>query len=130
MPAAKAKTMTGEEAAGVAKGWTPEPGDNLTGTVVHLEMVTGGQYDDYPMITIQTANGYTNLHAFHQVLRQGLTRLAPKKGDQVSVTYHGKQDTKKVDKDGKARQFHNYTVRDPSKPVEAFSWGDESDADF
>lgn len=132
-PRTKSKALSPEEAAGAANGWTPEPGDNITGTVMAIEEIES-DYGSYPMLTLDTGEGsdprYVNLHAFHQVLLTGLKRIKPGPGAQISVTYHGKQDTKKKDKDGTPRQFHNYTVRDPAKPATAFTWGDETDADF
>lgn len=123
MPTAKAKaTVTPEEAAGAAQGWNPEPGSTLTGTVVQIEKIES-QYGEYPMITLDTADGYVNLHAFHRVLLSGLMKIKPRPGDRLTVTYHGEAENKRDPE----RSYHNYTVRNPDKPVEAFDWNDDAD---
>lgn len=111
-------------------GWRPNPGDTVTGELMAAERIES-EFGDYPMLTIRTDKGdMVNVHAFHAVLRKGLMKLRPAMGSQLSITYVGQAQTRKAGTDGKKRSYHNYKVTDPTKPVEPFTWGDETDLDF
>ena len=125
MPTAKPKTPTHDIDA--AEGWNPEPGDTVEGTLVSTETVDS-QYGEYPMLTLQTKDGYVNVHAFHAVLLKKLTKIKPTTGAQLRITFHGKKPNRK----DPAKSYANYTVTDPNAaPAKPFSWDDVAeDADF
>jgi hypothetical protein len=107
------------------KGWRPEPGDSITGTV--KDMTTGdGGYQRYPIVTLSTADGEeVNVHAFHHTLKNRLVEMRPKRGHVLTITYIGA--TEQVDKNGKplmingeVKTLHRYTV---DSPQFEFNWG-------
>lgn len=125
MPTPKTKAPTLDD-INAAKGWNPEPGDTVEGTLVSIEEVDSN-WGPYPMLTLQTKDGYVNVHAFHAVLLKKLTAIKPATGAQLRITFHGKRPNKK-DPD---KTYANYSVTDPNAaPAEPFAWGDKTDADF
>ena len=117
----KAPSIPGDEAAGAAEAWRPNPGDTVDGTVVHLQMIDG-EYGPYPCLTLDTVEGFVNIHAFHGVLQGRLKALRPGPGSELRITYHGKKEGNKVDSQGNKRSYHAYTVVDPTAPAESFTW--------
>jgi hypothetical protein len=74
-----------------ARGWRPAPGDNVTGTIVKLDMLDSGAYGPYPAVTIETNDGkFVVIHAFHTLLWDGLAGLDVKSGDTITVAYVGR----------------------------------------
>jgi hypothetical protein len=106
------------------KGWRPNAGDTITGTV--KDMTTGdGGYQRYPIITLSLPDGEeVNVHAFHHTLKNRLREMRPKRGHVLTITYHGQED--QTDKDGKVlrvngetKTLHRYTV---DSPQFEFNW--------
>jgi hypothetical protein len=89
-------------------GWRPKPGDTISGVVTDLA-VCHGEHGSYPLVEL---DGTTNLHAFHEVLRNELARRSPKIGDRLEVTYQGRHPE---------RDYHVYRVT--SNADIAFDWG-------
>jgi hypothetical protein len=54
-------------------GWKPAPGDSIEGKIVDLD-VRHGEYDPYPVVTLETSRGAVAVHACHEVLRNELAR--------------------------------------------------------
>lgn len=88
----------------VAKGWVPQPGDKVTGTVIDVDTATS-EYGEYPLIEVQRPDGSTvAVHAFHTVLKKRIESKRPKIGDRIGIVYFGK------DEGGKFGGFENYKV--------------------
>jgi hypothetical protein len=115
----------------LAVAWRPNPGDTLTGALVHKQKRTGGEYGDYTICYFDLNNGGPLLavHAFHQTLKDGLKELAPARGDFVSITYAGtKESNKRVDSKGEPVAYHHYAVYDPESTIgETADIWDEAD---
>ena len=95
-----------------AAAWKPEPGDKLVGEVVELGERDGG-YGTYPIVVIEPEGGEPSaVHAFHDVLRNELARVAPRIGDVMAIRYDGKQ--------AGERGYHRYKV--VSGRASAFNW--------
>lgn len=117
-----------------APGWQPNPGDNVTGTVVSLR---GGEseYGKYPVLTIERddTGEFVAVHAFHTVLFKELSKLKPTTGSRLSITYAGKKVTNKTKDlpDDKKQTVAVYAVIDPDAPAEesSYDWGDPIDND-
>lgn len=84
--------------------WKPEPGDKLVGQVVALNDRHSDYGDDYPVLTVQNADGIYVFHAFHTVARNGILDAQLQPGDQVGIKYKGTGTT------GAGNEFHNYAV--------------------
>lgn len=98
-----------------AKGWQPEPGDVVTGTIVHISAAKS-EFGTYPVVTIaaetedpQTVE-YVAVHAFHHTLKRDLIGIMPEVGQKLSVSYIGEQETDRVAEDGRPITYHLYTV--------------------
>lgn len=74
-----------------AEAWRPNPGDKIVGTIATIEMFTG-QYEPYPIVTVDTDDGPRSVHAFHTVLRSELAGKKPQPGDRIGIKYRGKSD--------------------------------------
>lgn len=121
-----------------APAWRPEPGETVTVRLITAKMAEGGEYDDYPVLTVQNVadESYLNVHAFHGLLQAGLAELAPAKGDMFTLHYVGyvmKNEAKKraaADEnyvsDSKTDYYHNYLVF----PGDGTEDEDDSDVDF
>ena len=114
-----------------AVAWRPAPGDTVEGTVVKLLRRDGaGDLGPYPVIVMDTgAPHYTAVHAFHTLCRDALKELKTAPGDEVTIAYLGKVESKNMGADGKKRYYHNYIVigNGVDSTVE-FSWdNDETD---
>jgi hypothetical protein len=76
-----------------AKGWRPEEGDTIIGTVTDVGRAYSDYTNDYyPLITIQPEGGDEEpvaVHAFHFTLKKRLTELRPEVGDYIGIKYHG-----------------------------------------
>src|ERR1700749_2247450 len=103
------------------EGWRPEEGDSITGKVTNLDLGwSDHQNASYPIVTLEGDDGtLTSVHAFHAVLQSRLKSARPKLGDRLTITFHGKRETK----DGK-RTVAVYSVEAPDRggDAEAF-WG-------
>lgn len=55
-------------------GWQPQPGDKLIGKITELDTANVGGFGDYPLVTVQTADGVTAVHAFHDTISNELVR--------------------------------------------------------
>lgn len=97
-----------------AEGWRPEPGDKLTGTIVHISAAES-EYGTYPVVTIAAETEdpetvrYVAVHAFHHTLKRDLIAIRPEVGQQLSVVYVGEQGTDR-EIDGKPVTYQLYTV--------------------
>jgi hypothetical protein len=82
-------------------GWKPAPGDTITITIVDFGEHDAG-WGRYPILEGETDSGeLVNVHAFHDVLRSELARIAAQVGDKITITYLGKH----------AKGYHLYKVR-------------------
>jgi len=96
-----------------AAGWTPEPGDKLTGTVEHIG-TRKSDYGLYPVLTmsrvVSGVTEYVAVHAFHGTLKGALYDLKPSVGDKITITYVGTRQGKKLDDFGDPVEYHLYTA--------------------
>jgi hypothetical protein len=116
-----------------ARGWRPNPGETIVGTVAHISK-RESEYGDYPVVTLAAdtddpeAVNYVAVNAFHSILKHGLYDIKPQVGSRLAVTYHGTAPGKRIDpKTGKPVEYHSYTVIDPDAPAleSNFSFDDE-----
>lgn len=116
-----------------ARGWKPNPGETLVGTVAHIGR-RESEYGAYPVVTLAAdspddpeAVNYIAVNAFHSILKTALYDIKPAIGSRLSVTYQGQIEGKRKDKDGNPVKYHAYTVIDPDAPAEEteFSWDDD-----
>lgn len=96
--------MTDEAQNDFPEAWRPDPGDTITGTLSEVQMIDPNGQGAYPCVTLKTAEGLTNIHAFHQVLQRGIARRRPKVGDELTITYQGKREG------GTYGSYHSYQV--------------------
>lgn len=90
---------------GFPTAWKPDPGAVIVGTLQGVEVIDPGGQGPYPCLTIQTADGSLRaVHAFHQVLRNGIARRRPKIGDELTIVYRGKK------AGGAYGGYHDYAV--------------------
>jgi hypothetical protein len=73
--------------------WKPQPGDTVTGVIEDISEHDAG-YGKYPILELATETGTVAVHAFHDVLKNELARLAPNIGDSITLTYKGKHPEK------------------------------------
>jgi hypothetical protein len=110
--------MLSTEETDYAQGWRPEKGDKVAGVVVDIAATDGG-YGIYPIVTLRTDSGEVAVHAFHTVLRRELARRRPSVGDEIEITYLGKQAGRSGD-----RGYDGYRVRS-DKDVVGYDWSQE-----
>lgn len=118
-----------------AKAWRPNPGDMLQGTVVKM-LARESDYGVYPVVVMDTGDeGYTAVHAFHTILKDALRELKTTTGDDLTIVYEGKLESRNAagkNEDGteKKRTYHNYFVigNGVDSTVE-FTWDDSTDED-
>ena len=95
-----------------AKGWLPEPGDQIDGKVVKIiprKTVLEGKTRVYPMIILNTGEpDYTAIHAFHSILLEQLKEAKLSPGDDLTIVYQGKEESKKLNAKGEPREYHSY----------------------
>lgn len=106
------------ESTEYAQGWRPTAGDKVAGAIVDIAATDGG-YGIYPIVTLRTDSGEVAVHAFHTVLRRELARRRPSVGDELEITYLGKQ----AGKPGSAG-YDGYRVRS-NKDVVGYDWDSE-----
>lgn len=117
-----------------AVAWRPNPGDMIDGTIVRiLKRETNPEFGAYPLVLLDTGDPlYTAVHAFHSLLRDQLAEIKAKPGDEISIVYQGKLESKndapERDDEGKPRKrkYHAYIL--VSNGVDAstdFTWDDE-----
>jgi hypothetical protein len=69
-----------------AELWKPEPGDQVAGTLRAIGRRTTQHSTDYPVLTIQQADGACfEVHAFHTVLWEEVRLQQPRIGDVVGA---------------------------------------------
>ncbi len=74
-----------------AEAWRPQVGDTLIGKVVELDIRTGVEFGDYPIVTVQTDDGRDLAwHCFHAVAKAELARRRPVVGDVIGVKALGR----------------------------------------
>jgi hypothetical protein len=93
--------------------WKPQPGDTVTGVIEDISEHDAG-YGKYPILELATETGTVAVHAFHDVLKNELARLAPNIGDSITLTYKGKHPEK---------GYHQYRVRDGDGKGRGINWG-------
>jgi hypothetical protein len=81
------------------KGWLPQPGATVYGVVTDMGIVTGGDYNDYQLVTIKTPSGkLVNVHCFHTVLDREITRKRESgklvEGSRIAIKYLGEGEAK------------------------------------
>jgi hypothetical protein len=114
-----------------ARGWRPEPGQTIVGTVKHIS-ARESEYGKYPVVTLAAdtddpeAVDYVAINAFHSTLKRGLYEVKPQAGTRLAVTYHGKVEPAKAG----ANAYHSYTVIDPDAPTVESSFSFDDDPDF
>ncbi len=91
------RTLEDRIDAGYADAWRPAEGDILLGYVSELG-IGNSKYGDYPILTVQTADGALAVHAFHTVLRDKLLELEPSIGEQIAIKYLGRKLPRNADK--------------------------------
>lgn len=72
--------------------WRPKPDEKIVGTVLEVEMFDRGEYQPYPILTLDTGQGNVAVHCFHTVLKNELAKKAPQPGDRLGIKYLGKSD--------------------------------------
>jgi hypothetical protein len=98
-----------------APAWRPEPGDQLAGTITDLAVIDRG-HGPYPCVTIRRQDGSSAAwHAFHDVARAELAKIAPQVGDPLAVTYQGKHPE---------RGYHRWRVHGDAAPFDWQRFGD------
>ena len=100
-----------------AEPWKPKTGDKVIGVITDVTTRDGG-YGEYLIVSLKTGGGEVAVHAFHEVLRAELARIAPKPGDEIGIRYLGKHPEK---------GYHSYKVARAG--TGAFDWGRFSDQD-
>lgn len=109
----------------MATAWRPNPGDTLTGAVVHRELRTT-EHGTYPVVyfAVDGIDGLIAVHAFHTTLKDGFKELAPTRGEFVSITYAGmKESNKRTDSKGEPVEYHHYAVYRPDETIESGDMG-------
>jgi hypothetical protein len=121
-----------------ARAWKPAKDrtadEMLQGTVVAIQARTGGDYGDYPVVTVDTgAETFSAFHAFHTVALMQLKALKPSPGEAICIVAHPKVPAnKRKDSEGKPVMYTPYTIFNPDAEDAAvtsnWSWDDaESD---
>jgi hypothetical protein len=103
-----------------ARGWRPEPGTTMRGTVIGLEMRTT-DFGDCPVVVYTVAGMFKKdgtpvpheptvaLYAFHQVLRERLVELKTDIGSDQYVSYLGEIEKNEIDpKTEEKKKYHMY----------------------
>lgn len=98
--------------------WKPQPGDTITGRIEDISEHDAG-YGRYPILELATGTGTVAVHAFHDVLKAELARLAPEIGDTVTIAYKVKH---------LERGYHQYRVRDGDGRGRGINWSHYGDA--
>lgn len=98
------------------KGWRPEPGDKVWGTVVDITDSDEGDFGPHPIVVIQTPSGaLVGVHAFHQILRNDVERKIKrgtlKIGTEIAIQYRGPQGEGKGGKN--PAEMYRVAVRNP-----------------
>jgi hypothetical protein len=95
-----------------APAWRPAPGDTFTGKLAGIRIGDNGDYGPYPVVVFKNVDddGYTAVHAFHTLLRDGLLKLAPKMDDEVSIHYVGE-----VEKNSSATAFNAGLIKEKDR---------------
>lgn len=107
------------ESTDYAQGWRPSPGDKVSGQIVDIAATDGG-YGVYPIVTLRSEDGgEVAVHAFHTVLRRELARRRPVVGDELEITYLGKQQGKSG-----TQGYDGYRVRS-NKDTVGYNWDQE-----
>lgn len=104
----------------MAQAWRPNPGDTLTGALVHRDLRTT-EHGTYPVVYLAPEgwDGLIAVHAFHTTLKDGFKTLAPTRGEFISITYAGmKASNSRKDKNGDPVEYHHYAVYRPGDTVE------------
>ena len=80
----------------IAEAWIPDnEGDTIIGVVESVTVYTGGEYDDYPVVTLITDDGELRaIHCFGTVLAGHVTKDNPQKGDRYAIRYAGERQSK------------------------------------
>lgn len=101
-----------------AVAWRPAPGDTVSGTIVRvLRRETNSEFGAYPLVVMDTGEAqYTAVHAFHTILRDQLREIKAGPGDQITIVYQGKIESKndapERDDQGnpRKRKYHAYIL--------------------
>jgi len=115
-----------------ALAWRPTAGDTVDGTVVKL-LRRETEFGIYPVLVIDTGEPqYVAVHAFHSLLLEQLREVKTGPGDEITIVYQGKIESKNdsPDKDPETglkrkRSYHAYLL--VTNGVDAsteFTWDD------
>jgi len=99
----------------------------IEGVLTGVEMFTGGEWDDYPILFLELDNGeQVAVHCFRTLLKNKVIELAPKYGERLKIGYGGEHKPK-----GGGRAYHLYRVAIVGREGGSFNWGrlDPSAAD-
>ena len=108
--------------------WQPDNPENedanhdnpLRGTLVNVDVRTGGEWGDYPIVTVKKEDGEeVAVHAFRTVLLNEFVSKAPKIGEELEIHYGG---TKTPNRPG-AKPYHVYKLVVIGREGGAFAWG-------
>jgi hypothetical protein len=112
-----------------ATAWRPTQGDMIDGTIVKILVRSGGDYGAYPVVILDTGSAtYTAIHAFHTLLRNQLAAIKASSGDEITIVYQGKVESKNKDLENKPRKYHNYIlVSDGVESDLEYTWDSEDD---
>ncbi len=94
--------------------WRPGVGDVVAGTIIDLD-TRATEYDPaVPVLTLETADGLTDVWAFHTVLRSELQKLAPQRGQEIAIR-------RLADSERGYMRYRVFTDVEDAKP---FAWGE------
>jgi hypothetical protein len=79
-----------------AKGWKPDEGAVLVGTVTAVDSGYSEYRGNYPIVTIRPEDGGDEVavHCFHDGLFNRMMSLRPNVGERVGIQYKGKRASK------------------------------------
>ena len=81
-----------------APGWRPEPGDEIIGAVIAVDVASSKYNGNYPVVTVLTEDGQeVAVHGFHSVLKSEFQRKQPRINDTLGVKYVGIPEGKKYE---------------------------------
>ena len=112
--------MSESDLTALPEGWRPKDGDVLIGSVTEVTRGWSDYADEYyPIVVVQPKGDGppVAVHAFHQVLKNRLTELRPRIGEELGIKYVGQTRSK----DGK-RTITVYIVKVNGRDNTAEVW--------
>ena len=95
-----------------AKGWVPQVGDTILGTVVSVKSSFSNENGNYPIVTLMPDDGEAvAVHCFHQTLKGALLEARPQLGERIAIKYSGKKQSKtRKNPDGTPTEYYQYSL--------------------